>query len=80
MPTKQPRLNVTLNPAIIGALSYLAQKDQKSLSNIAQELIQEALELREDLYLSKLADEAEARAIGKPRIKAKDTWKKAGLK
>ncbi len=55
MTTKHPRLNITLNPEGMGLLTLLAEREDKSLSAIAKELIEEALELREDIYLSRLA-------------------------
>lgn len=57
MTTKHPRLNVTLSPEQMGLLTLLAKKEDKSLSAVASTLIAEAMELHEDLYLSKLADE-----------------------
>lgn len=57
MATKHPRLNVTLSSKEMGMLSLLAEQEDKSLSAVAKELIDEALELREDIYFSRLATE-----------------------
>ncbi len=75
MPTKHRRINVTFKPKTAQALTRLSKKREMSLSHVAQELIEEALELREDIYLSKLADEAEKRAKGKPSVSADKLWK-----
>ena len=56
MPTKHPRINVTLDEENLGLLSRLARKRKKSLSAAAKDLILEAMELQEDLYFSRLAD------------------------
>ena len=57
MPTKNPRINVTFEETTVGLLSYLALQKSKSVSSLVKELTIEALEMREDLYLSKLANE-----------------------
>ncbi len=55
MHIKNPRINVTFEEATAGLLSSLAEYENKSLSSIVRDLTIEALELREDLYLSKIA-------------------------
>jgi hypothetical protein len=60
-------------------IDTIAKTEGASLSNVAQELVEEALEMREDIYLSRLADEAEERSKGKPRIPAHVVWKELGL-
>lgn len=53
-----PRINITLERNVVVMLAKLAKNGQekKSLAGIARELILEALELREDIDLSKIAD------------------------
>jgi hypothetical protein len=70
MPTKSRRINVSFNPKTAQALARISKKKEMSLSHVAQELVEEALELREDIYLSKLAEEIEKRAKGKPSVSA----------
>jgi hypothetical protein len=55
MDGRNPRINVTFEESTAGLLSALAESENKSLSNIVRDLTLEALELREDLYLSKIA-------------------------
>lgn len=57
MPTKNPRVNVTFEETTVGLLSHLALQKNKSVSSLVKELTIEALEMREDLYLSRLANE-----------------------
>ncbi|KJV81820.1 DUF6290 family protein [Rickettsia hoogstraalii] len=53
--SKNPRVNVTFEPVISTLLSNLAVQENKSLSSLVRELTLEALEMREDLFLSKVA-------------------------
>lgn len=73
MATKHPRLNVTLSPDQMGLIATIADKQDTSLSAIAKELIEEALELREDIYYSKLA--AERDTPDAVWVDDKDVWK-----
>ena len=77
--SRQKRINVTFKPATLHAVNFLAEKQDTSLSNITQELVEQALEMRDDIHLSRLAEEAEIRANGKARIPAEKVWKELGL-
>lgn len=77
--SRQRRVNVTFKPSTLNAVNLLAKKEDTSLSHITQELVEQALEMREDLYLSRLAEEAEIRARGKARIPAEKVWKDLDL-
>ena len=79
MPTKHRRINVSFKPKTVQALTRLSKKRETSISHVAQELIEEALELREDIYLSKLAEESEKRAKGKPSVSSDELWKELDL-
>ncbi len=74
MPARHRRINVSFKPKTFQALTHLSRKKQTSLSHIAQELVEEALELREDIYLSKLAEESEKRAKGKASVSADELY------
>lgn len=56
MTTKNPRINVTFEENIAGLLAELASHEHKSVSSLVRELALEALELREDMNLSKIAE------------------------
>jgi predicted DNA-binding protein len=56
MTTKNPRINITFEEKTAGLLTNLAKQENKSLSSLVRELTLEALELREDFYLSKIAE------------------------
>ncbi len=73
MPTKNPRINITFEESTAGLLSYLADQENKSVSSLAKELIMDALERREDMVLSAIAedrDNSESR-----KVKHEDAWK-----
>lgn len=77
--SRQKRINVTFKPSTLHAVNLLAKKEDTSLSNMTQELVEQALEMREDVYLSNLAEDAERRAKGKARIPAEKVWKELDL-
>lgn len=73
MATRNPRINITFEQAYSDLLASLAEQEKKSVSSLAKELILEALERREDLALSELA---EARDSAKEeKIQHEDAWK-----
>lgn len=56
MATKYPRINVTFEKILISELTLLSKQVNKSVSSLVRELTIEALELREDRYLSRIAE------------------------
>jgi hypothetical protein len=60
MPTKLPRLNVVLDAETDKYLGKLAKKEGVSKSRKARDLLREALELYEDRYWSRAAEERES--------------------
>jgi len=56
MTIKSSRINVTFEETISNMLTNLAIKENKSTSKLVRELTLSALEMREDLYLSNLAE------------------------
>ena len=75
MPTKNPRINITFEEATAQVITSLAKQQRKSVSHLAKELIIEALDRREDMILSAVA---EARDIDNAkRVKHDNVWKKA---
>ena len=55
MATKNPRLNVVLEPALMKGVGQLAKAQGVSLSTMARDLIKEALETYEDSQWQKIA-------------------------
>ncbi len=79
MSSKYRRINISFKLKIVQALTRISKKNEISLSQAAQELVEEALDLREDINLSKLTEEAEKRAKGKSPISADKLWKELDL-
>ncbi|MBT4762967.1 MAG: ribbon-helix-helix protein, CopG family [Bdellovibrionaceae bacterium] len=59
MPTKNPRLNVVVNDEIYKIIEKLATREGKSMSVVAKELLEDAIDKHEDLLLSELAQNRE---------------------
>jgi len=59
MPSKNPRINVVLDDNLYKNIKFLAETDGVSLSAKVKDLIKEALEVQEDLYLAVFAEERE---------------------
>lgn len=57
MATVNPRIQVMLDTKTSGLLALFAAQQNRSLSATAADLIREALELQEDVLLSKQADD-----------------------
>lgn len=74
MPTDNPRLNITLQPDIAALLTRLAKKENKSVSSMAKDLVIDALERREDVMLSLLAEQREKSQKGKSVRTAAEAW------
>jgi len=72
-----PRINITLESSIAVLLTQLASKEHKSISGLAKELILEAIELREDMLLSKIADELDVEDA--KTIPHDEVWKYAEI-
>jgi len=73
MVTKNPRINVTFEEAMARFLSHLANQEHKSVASLVRELALEALEMREDLYLSKVAEKLDKK--GSKTYGHDDAWK-----
>jgi predicted transcriptional regulator len=67
-------LPITLTDEQMGIIAYIAEKEHKSLSLVASDLIALALELEEeDRYLSAIAEERERTNTG--WISHEEVWK-----
>lgn len=73
MPTKNPRLNVVLDPELYELVEKISKQEDKSMSVVAKELIEDALEKHEDLLLSEIAMKREAKS--KKTVPHDKAWK-----
>lgn len=72
MPTKKRRLNVTLKKDVALYLKEIALRDDVPEATKASQLIELAMEIDEDLYLSKIANERHKNMKG--TISHKEFW------
>ncbi len=74
MPAKNPRINVVLDDSIYRNVKFLAEKDGVSLSNKVRDLIKDALEIQEDIYLASFAEEREETLDISSSLSHEDVW------
>jgi len=74
MPTKNPRVNIVVEPPLYKVMHDLATSEGVSLSTIARDLIREAIELREDVALAAFADERIKTFDRKKVLSHDETW------
>jgi predicted DNA-binding protein len=74
MPTKNPRVNIVVEPPLYSAMQDLAASEGVSMSTVARDLIREAIELREDVSLATLADNRIKTLDKKEALTYKDVW------
>lgn len=73
MPTAKKRINLSVDDDLYNELEKLKDiKKAPSLSAVVLELAKEALELQEDLYFARIAEER----ISEPTISHDKIWKK----
>ena len=74
MPTKSPRINVVLEKPLYDNIEQLAARDGVSLSLKVRDLVKEALEIKEDVELSKIAEKREKSYRKRRALKHKEVW------
>ena len=74
MPTKNPRVNIVVEPPLYSAMQDLAAREGVSMSTVARDLIREAIDLREDVALAALADTRIKTFDKKEALTHEDVW------
>ena len=74
MPAKNPRINVVLEDPLYEGVRFLAQKDGVSLSAKVRDLIREALEVQEDIYLARFVETREASWKDETALSHQEVW------
>jgi len=74
MATKKPRVNVVLDKNIYNAVKDLSGSEDMSMSSTIRDLVKEALELREDIALSKFAEGREKTFDRSKALSHKENW------
>ena len=74
MPTKNPRINVSLEKPIYCLIERMAQERGLSLSMVTRDLVREALEIHEDAVLVRVADERVSGLAGRRTLTHTEVW------
>ena len=74
MPTSNPRINVVLEKPIYKSVKQLAKRDDVSLSMKVRDLVKEALEIEEDLGLTRFAEKREKSFSKSKALKHSEVW------
>jgi len=74
MPPQNPRINIVLDNILYQNVRLLATKDNVSLSAKVRDLLKEALEIQEDVALSRFAEEREKSWNDSNALTHDDVW------
>jgi hypothetical protein len=74
MPSKNPRINVVLEENLFNNVRLLAEKEGVSLSTKVRDLVREALEIQEDIFLSSFAETREQSLRKSETLSHDETW------
>ncbi len=74
MPAKNPRINVVLDAPLYKNVKILANKDGVSLSTKVRDLLREAMEIQEDIYLATFAEKREKKMKISSALTHKKVW------
>jgi len=74
MATKNPRLNVVLEPILMKSVNHLAKAQGVSLSTMARDLIKEALEIYEDGAWQNIAQKRDTGLSHKKSLSHDEVW------
>jgi len=74
MPTKNPRINVAIEPPIYSLIEKIANDNSISMSMVTRELIRAGLEIHEDAILSRFAEEREATLNSTETLTHSEVW------
>jgi hypothetical protein len=75
MPSKNPRINIVLDPPLYDLIEQRAERQGVSLSLATRDLIKEALEMEEDVALGQPAAEREESYPEERALSHDDVWK-----
>jgi hypothetical protein len=74
MATKNPRLNIVLEPPLMQGVNLLAREQGVSLSAMARDLIKEALDSYEDRQWQKVVQKREKNFFHSKALTHKEVW------
>jgi predicted DNA-binding protein len=74
MPAKNPRINVVLDTPLYKNVQFLAEKDGVSLSTKVRDLLKDAIETQEDIFLAGVAEAREKTLDLNGILTHEETW------
>ena len=74
MPTKNPRINISVDQPLYVIMQGLAEEKGIPMSMLARDLIKESLELREDVALAAFAEKREKSFDPKSALNHEQVW------
>lgn len=74
MPSKNPRINIVVDPLLYELIEQRAERQGVSMSLVTRDLIKVALEMEEDVALGQLAEEREATFREEKALSHDDVW------
>jgi metal-responsive CopG/Arc/MetJ family transcriptional regulator len=74
MPARNPRVNVVLEKPLYEAVDHLAKEEGVSLSTAVRDLVKDAIEIREDIDLARIAETREKTLRRSRALSHKDVW------
>jgi len=74
MPTKNPRVSVTLDEELLEILKVIAEKRKENLSQTIRRLLLLGLSLSEDVGLSQLAEERLKDFVKEKALNHEEVW------
>jgi len=74
MPARNPRVNVVLEKPLYDAVGHLAKEEGVSVSMAVRDLVREAIEIREDIDLARLAEAREKTPRRLRTLTHRDVW------
>lgn len=74
MPSKNPRINIVVDPPLYELMKQRAERQGISMSLVTRDLIREALEMEEDVDLARLAEDREKTFAEDAALSHDDVW------
>lgn len=74
MPTSKKRVQIPVSDKVHRELDKLAKKRGISVSSLAHDLVEEALEMQEDVYFSRHGDKALENSDDSTLVSHEDAW------
>ncbi len=74
MPSRNPRINIVVEPPLYEQIETLAEQRGISMSMVTRDLIKEAMEIEEDIALGELAEERDKTFSEESALSHADVW------